>query len=294
MGARNTGEKTERAAAAILRLLDPIEVIESLPPTVFPVSAKIHLGRTSRDDHAYQDYRPPKYPVEVRRPAEAPYIPETTVHFDNPAERPPKNATPVSTADFVDGLNEIADHLESETPTDPQRLYLTGLCAVEVPSQYLTFEDGSHGVKPALYDEHAGMTMAYFQKDNSLSAHRVREELDDALPGETRTPLELIRIDEVTAKPSRLGRGTARQAGRARYFTDREAAKAGKTDATPGIWKIKRLRRPGDDARPLETVLSEYDRFLPALAETDLLKELTFVGQTRTTERFFAEQVLSR
>ncbi|USZ73529.1 hypothetical protein [Natronosalvus halobius] len=294
MGIQETSGDTERTATAILRVLDPIEIIDSLPPTVFPVSAKIQLDRTSREDHAYQEYRPPDYPVEVRVPAEAPYIPETTVHFSNPAERPPKNAQPVSTAEFVDGLEEIADHLEEETATDPQRLYLTGICVVEVPSQYLTVDDGIHAVKPALYEENAEMTIAYFQKDNSLSAHNVREDLDEALPGETRTPLELIRLDEVTAKPSRLGRGTTRRAGRAQYFTEKEAEKAGSIDATPAIWQVKRLRRPGDGTRPLETVLDEYYQFLPRLAETDLIRELTFVGQTRTVERFYAEQVLSR
>ncbi|WP_224338261.1 hypothetical protein [Haloprofundus halobius] len=294
MDVKTTHEQTDRASAAILRILDPIEILESLPPTVFPVSAKILLDRTSRDDHAYQDYRPPEYPVEVRIPAETPYIPETTVYFDNPAERPPKNATPISPIEFIDGLEEIADHLEEETATDPQRLYLTGLCVVEIPPQYLTFDDGAHAVKPDLYEEHAEMTLAYFQKDSSLSAHRVREDLDEALPGETRTPLELVRLDEVTAKPSRLGRGTTQQAGRARYFTEREAQKSGSLDATPAIWQVRRLQQPGDDTRPLETVLDEYERYLPALAETDLIRELTFVGQTRTVERFYADQVLNR
>jgi hypothetical protein len=294
MSTQDVSNETERAAAAILRVLDPIEIVESLPPTVFPVSAKIQLDRTSREDHAYHNFRPPDYPVEVRVPAEVPYIPEITVHFDNPAERPPKNASPVRATEFVDGLKEIAEHLEEETITDPQRLYLTGICVVEIPSRYLTFDNGSHAVKPALYEENAGMTLAYFQKDNSLSAHDVREDLKEALPGETRTPLELIRLDEVTAKPSRLGRGTTRRAGRARYFTEREAEKAGSVDSTPAIWQVKRLRRPGDDTRPLETVLDEYHRFLPALSETDLIRELTFVGQTRTVEQFYAEQVLSR
>jgi hypothetical protein len=288
------GDDTDRASAAILRFLDPIEIIEKLPPTVFPVSAKLQLDRTRRDDYAYEDYRPPDYPVEVRVPVEAPYIPETTIYYDNPAERPPKNVTPTSTADFISGLKEIANHLEEETKTDPQRLYLTGLCVVEVPSQYLTFDNGARAVKPALYEENAGMTLAYFQKDGSLSAHQVREDLDEALPGETRSPLELVRLDEVTAKPSRLGRGTTQRSGRTRYFTEREAEKSGSLDATPAIWQVNRLQQPGDDTRPLSTVIDEFDRFLPGLAETDLIRELTFVGQTRTVERFYAEQVLTR
>lgn len=289
----NTGD-TERTAAAILRLLDPIEVLESLPPTVFPISLQLQLDRTRGADQPYQDYQTPEYSIEVRKPSESPYIPQTTVHFDNPAERPPKGANPVTITEFIQDLEEIADHLENDTITDPQRLYLTGLSVVEVPSQYLTFDDGAHAVKPDLYEENADMTIAYFKKDNSLSAHNVREDLEEALPGETRTPLELIRLDEVTAKPSRLGRGTSRRAGRARYFTEREAEQSDYYDAIPGIWQVKRLQRPGDDTRPLERVLDEYGRFLPALSETDLIRELTFVGQTRTVERFYAEQVLSR
>jgi len=294
MGVTGDADETERTAAAIIRLLDPIEVLESLPPTVFPVSLQLQLDRTSGADQAYQDYRQPEYPVEVRKPSEAPYIPKTTVHFDNPAERPPKGADPKAPAEFIEGLEEIADHLENETITDPQRLYLTGLSVVEVPPRYLTSDDGSHAVKPDLYEENAELTIAYFQKDNSLSAHNVREDLEEALPGETRTPLELIRIDEVTAKPSRLGRGTTRQAGRARYFTEREAEKSDRYEDIPSIWQVNRLQRPGDDTRSLERVLDEYERFLPALSETDLIRKLTFVGRTRTVERFYAEQVLSR
>lgn len=292
----STGDDDEpnRASAAILRLLDPIEIIERLPPTVFPVSAKLQLDRTRRDDHAYKDYRPPDYPVEVRVPIESPYIPETTIYYDNPAERPPKNVTPTTTADFIDGLKEIANHLEEDTKTDPQRLYLNGLCVVEVPSQYITFDDGAHAVKPELYEENAEMTLAYFQKDGSVSAHQVRGDLDEALPGETRSPLELVRLDEVTAKPSRLGRGTTQRSGRTRYFTEREAEKSGSLDATPAIWQVNRLQQSGDSTRPLSKVLNELDRFLPALCETDLIRELTFVGRTQTVERFYAEQVLTR
>jgi hypothetical protein len=294
MKATDDTDDEDRTVAAILRLLDPIEVVESLPPTVFPVSAQIQLDRTSVTDEVYQDFSPPEYPVEVRTPAAVPYIPQTTVYFDNPAERPPKNASPESIADFIIGLEKIANHLDNETVTDPQRLYLTGLCVAEVPPRYLIAEDGEHAVKPAFYEENADMTIAYFQKDNSLSAHSVREELEESLPGETRTPLELIRLDEVTTKPSRLGRGTTRRAGRARYFTESEAEKADLLEATPSIWQVKRLQRTGDDTRPLETIIDEYDRFLPALAETDLIRKLTFVGETRTVERFYAEQVLDR
>ena len=294
MGVTDNSDDSERTAAAIIRLLDPIEVIEALPATVFPISLQLQLDRTRGSDHPYQDYQQPEYPIEVRKPSEAPYIPRTTVHFDNPAERPPKGASPKSPDDFIQGLEEIADHLENETITDPQRLYLTGLSVVEVPSRYLTFDDGSHAVKPDLYEENAEMTIAYFQKDKSLSAHNVREDLEEALPGETRTPLELIRVDEVIAKPSRLGRGTSRQAGRARYFTEREAEKSDRYEAIPSVWQVNRLQRPGDDTRSLERVLDDYERFLPALAETDLIRELTFVGRTQTVERFYAEQVLSR
>jgi len=39
-------------------------------------------------------------------------------------------------------------------------------------------------------------------------------------------------------------------------------------------------------------VVQDFNSFLPALADSDLLESVTFSGQTQTRERFHAEEIL--
>ncbi|MFC4553609.1 MULTISPECIES: hypothetical protein [Halorussus] len=185
------------------------------------------------------------------------------------------------------------DYLDEETRTDPNRLKLVGICFVEIPARYLSSKNGEHVADPDIYSENGDMTLAYFQKDSSLSAHNVRDDLGDALPDRSRSPLQLTRVDEVTAKPSRAARTTTQQASRCQYYTDSEADAYNSLDATPAIWQARRVSSPTDSVRPLTPVVNDLDAFLPALAETDLLEAVTFTGHTQSQERFYAEDILS-
>ncbi|AGB31817.1 hypothetical protein Natpe_1976 [Natrinema pellirubrum DSM 15624] len=283
---------SERERAILLQEQDPIAVLQSLPTTVFPVTATVKLDRTQSDDQPHSEYQEPSYPVEVQQPVDTPYIPETRIYFDNPAERAPDGATVWGRRHCTNELQTIVDYLDTESDADPDRLKLSDIVFVEVPPRYLTSNSGEHGVSPELYNENGEMTLAYFQKDSSLSAHNVRDDLGDALPGQSRSPLQLIRVDEVTAKPARTGQNTTRQASRCQYYTTSEAESHNKLDATPGIWQARRVSDSSENIRPLSPVVQDFNSFLPAFADSDLIESVTFSGQTQTRERFHAEEIL--
>jgi hypothetical protein len=272
---------------------DPITVLETLPRTVFPVTARIELGRTVGDDTSYTEHNRDSLPVEPRLPEPVPYIPETTVYFTNPAERAPGGRTAWSPQECASELAHLLDHFAADTNTDPDRLQLRGLCLAELPAQYLTMDDGRHTASPMLYEENATMTLTYFRHDLSLAAHNVRDELDEALPGRTRSPLQLVRLDQVTAKPARHGKGTTRRASRCRYYTETEAEQHNDLSLTPAVWQLERTMAAHGSARPLDTILSQLDEFCPTIAESPLLREVTFTGEMGTQERFYADDVLS-
>lgn len=283
---------SEKERAAILDELNPADVLTALPQTVFPVTARIELTRSSGADITDSDYRPPDYPVPLRKPEDTPYIPQTTVYFENPAERPPDSKSVWKPREFNEKMEELLDHLKENTRTDPDRMFLTGICLVEIPPRFLTSDEGRPVAKPAMYEEEGELTMLYFQQTSELTAHLVREELGDALPGKKRSPLQLTRMDEVVAKPARASRDTRMEASRARYYTASEADKVDKPENTPGIWKLSDVTRSGESARPLEGILNELDQFVPAFAESDLTERVTFQGRVEEQEKFYAEQVL--
>jgi len=285
-------QKKSKERAVILEELNPISVIESLPPAVFPVTAKLELNRSSTDDTHHPEYRTPDYPVDMSVPTEDPYISTQTVYFDNPAERPPSGVKSWRPREFIDKIEELIEFYKDKTNLPPENLYLTGLCVAEIPSQYVSFDQGQAAADPMLYEEKAEMTLVYFQKDSSLSAHQVREDLGDALPGETRTPIQLTRLDEVHAKPSLIGRDTVGKPGRRRYYSNREAAKSGNESKTPAIWMVDRISQTSDNYRPLDAVITDLDQFLPVLTDSSLLNTVTFHGSVEETERFYAEAII--
>jgi len=115
------------------------------------------------------------------------------------------------------------------------------------------------------------------------------------MPGETRSPPQLIQITEATAKPARSSRETQQPAGRHKYFTEDEAERVDNLDATPAVWMLDQVAAATESHRPLDPVLSEIERFFPQLAaETDLLEFIQLQGRTETSERFYANEVLSR
>jgi len=114
------------------------------------------------------------------------------------------------------------------------------------------------------------------------------------MPGETRSPPQLIQVTEATAKPARSSRETQQPAGRHKYFTEGEAERIGQLEAIPANWMLDRVAPASGGHRSLNSVLSEIDQFFPQLSETDLLEYIRLRGRTETSERFYANEVLSR
>jgi hypothetical protein len=281
--------------AAILDESDPRTVIERLPNTVFPVMIRFSLAKSTSGDRTHESLSTPDYPVDVRIP-QGEYIPESTVYFDNPAERPPRNTTAWRPYEFIDSLSELLDEIDDSPHVDSDRIQFTDLCVAEIASHYTTSDPdtGDTVATPELYRDQGDITLGYFRREGSLSATKVRDSLDTAMPGETRSPPQLIQITEATAKPARSSRETQQPAGRHKYYTEGEAERVDRLDATPANWMLDRVAPASGSHRPLDPVLSEIDRFFPRLNETDLLEFVQLRGRTETSERFYANEVLSR
>lgn len=282
--------------AALLADNDPASLLRNLPNAVFPVSATVHLPRV-RDDDVIDDRFPDPdtedVPFEVRRPRGA-YIPETVVHFDNPVLRPTPGTTAWRPAEFLDRFETIVDRLR-EIGTRADGIRLTAVELAEIPEPYITTDErtGDLCAKPELYDDRAAVRLAEFRKEGTLAAAEVREEIEAALPGESRVPVRLARVVEGCAKPSRHGRHTASRGGRARYFTDAEAESVGDLSLTPAVYRLD-PDASAERARPLSPMLSHLDDLLPAVAGADpeLVTSVKFVGEEREKTVFHASEVL--
>lgn len=287
--------RDERTRAILLANPDPFDVIAQLPNPVFPVRMTVELHRSREHDSDHAEYRRPHYPVTVQVPSAA-YIPATTIYFDNPAERPRGDTKAWGVTDAMDGLQAAVDAVAEEYPVAPGPLKLLGLEVVEVPTPYVTTnrDTGDPHVKSGLYERNADLRLARFDRDGSLSATDVRSELDDALPGESRSPIQLTEVRHVVAKQSRQGQQTQGEAGVARYYTESEAEHVDDLSLTPAIYRLQHLSRAGDRSRPLSPALDELDRLLPVLSKQggDLLEQVTFAGEKQERTVFHAEEVL--
>lgn len=280
---------------AVLTEQNPIEVLQDLPPTVFPIECRFSIAGSRSHDSADSDFRKPEYPVDLHHAAGV-YVPETTVHFDNPAVRPPENSTAWRPREFTARITELLDDDLTNNMTEDD-ITLTRFSVVEVPHQLVTTdaETGENIVKPALYSEEYEMAIARFQKHSSLSAARVRNDLSEALPGESRTPVRLTDLREVTAKPARHGRQTTGSPGRKRYYTDAEAEKTGDLSRTPAHYQSQYLNRESDRTRPLSPAVADLKQFLPEMVQgsDDLVRVVKFVGHEEERRSFVAEEVRS-
>lgn len=276
---------------AFLTNHDPETVLDELPGIVFPVKMQLHYPLSRESDVTDGTYSTPEYPVDIHTP-ETPYIPETTVYFDNPAIRPPTGTKPWPVAEFVERVTEQVSYVEGNGNNAETTLQLLSLTVAEIPQHYLTTdaETGAPAAKPDLYKQNGEITIAQFKRDASFSATDVRAELEDALPGETRTPTRLTKLVTATAKPARFGQGTTANAGQARYFTASEAEKNNDLSLTPAVYQPRKLG--GEEARPLAPFIDELDSFLPGLTrQTDLVATARFAGQEREETTFHAEEV---
>lgn len=291
-----TDNRSDTARAVLLTDHNPRSVINRLPENVFPIRVKLKLARDRARDRADDEFQPPDFPVELRRPI-TPYIPETTVYFDNPAERPPENEIAWSRQRFCDRLFDVVAQLQEEANNHDVTPTLSELDVVEIPDQYLTTdpETGEYAAKPDLYERKGEMRIARFGKEGTLTATDVREHLEDALPGESRTPVQLVRVEEVQAKPQRLGSTTQVTGGRAQYYTETDAENTGSLELTPAIYELRSRSTAGDRTRPLTPLFPQLDDALPNLLGADeLLETITFVGEQQEKTVFHAEEVRQR
>lgn len=160
--------ETSSRGAVILDESDPRTVIERLPNTVFPVMIRFALQKSTSGDRTHESLRTPDYPVDVRIPQGA-YIPQSTVYFDNPAERPPRNAAAWRPREFVDSLSELLDEIEDSPHVDPDRLQFTDLCVAEIAPRYTTSDPqtGDTVATPELYGDQGDITLGYFRREEA-------------------------------------------------------------------------------------------------------------------------------
>jgi len=273
---------------------DPIRAVRGCPRTVFPVAMSVRQRRPTDADSTHAEYRRPGHPVSVSVSHEQPYVGTDTIYFDNPADRAPPDRSAWGQREFVTSFKTLSDVIERQTVGDAEPIRVISLCLVEIPPHYLTTDDGRPAADPALYDDRADIKLAYFEKDDTLRTAQVREHLDDAMRESERTPLQLVRVDEVTAKPARSGRETTQRASRARYYTESEAAAHNRLDATPGVWKTRSATGWDESVRPLEPALTHIDRLFPSLSDSELVTQVSLRGQTESEDRFYAGNVIGR
>jgi hypothetical protein len=290
----STDSATDKTRTALLTQHQPLTVLDALPDAVFPITAKVQLRRTRDADTKHIDYRQPNAPVTVYEPTTA-YVPETRVYFDNPAQRPPEGRKAWSEPAFRDSMQRVLRDVTEAPGVESEDLQLLGLDVVEVPPHLLTTDPqtGAPAVKPDLYEREASLSIARFERVGDLKATAVREELADALPGESRTPTRLTEVREVHAKPSRQSRDTRGTAGTARYYTEHDAEQVDDLSLTPAVYRLRSQASPGDRSRPLSPALSGLDDLLPRLTDTDgLIRQVTFRGEMQQREVFEANEVV--
>ena len=289
---QSTGESKTRRNA-ILTEQNPIEIIEALPPSTFPVACRFSIARSQNGDETDSEYRQPSCPVDLQHSTGV-YVPETTIHFDNPARRPPDREVGWRPQAFIEELTTLldADVAEGLTAED---ITLSRFTLVEVPQHLVTTDaqTGDHVVKPDLYTGEEQMTIARFRKHNSLSATHVRNELADALPGRSRTPARLTDLQVVTAKPARHGDYTTTSPGRTRYYTEAEAERTDTLERTPAHYQSRYINRQADRTRPLSPAVSDLNEFVPTLLRQtdDLVRVVKFVGHEQEHRSFVATEV---
>lgn len=279
--------------ATILNESDPLSLLDRLPEAVFPIRLKIELPRRRSEDATDSTFRQPNYPVQLNHPQSA-YIPETSVYFDNPVERVPEEKTAWRPREFAEQLSELLSHIDENTTADSERIVLSTAELAEVPSQYLTTdpETGAVVAKPDLYSRNAEVSIATLEKVGTLNATTVREDIEQALPGESRTPTRLAQVRQVTMKESRQGSHTTRSSSTTRYYTPADAEKVDTLSYTPAVYAVESNRTQGDRKRPLGPILGKLEEFFPMLMnQTELLETVRFSGKVEETEELRAREV---
>ena len=268
-------------------------MVDALPKTVFPVKLTVEYPLTRDGDSIDSSHSTPEYPVDIRVP-HTPYIPESTVYFDNPASRPPVKQQAWSQSTFLNQFDKQLSYVDSQR-SDEVQPRVTSLTVAEIPYAYLISdpETGNPVAHPGLYEDEGNMTIIQFARDASVRATDIRNELDDSLPGDSRSPIRLTKLIEVTAKTSRFGTGTQQNPGRARYYTRSEAENSGDLSRTPAVYAPE--SKPNPDTRPLSPFIDDLEQFAPVFArecESNIFERVKLTGQNRETTTFHAVDII--
>lgn len=283
---------TDVLQVAYVTCYDPVQVVESLPKPVFPVKMEVRCPPTRTCDTPDETFSTPEYPANIMTP-ETPYIPSTTVYFDNPASRPPASSKTWRQDEFVEAFAEQVEMLESERDGGNTGVEMGSLTVVEIPQAYLTTdpETGSVVAKPGLYGDKAEMTLARFTRDGTIRATKIRSEVEESIPDESRALTRLTRLVEATAKPTRYGKQTQADPGRARYYTEAESEKYNDPSLMPAVYEPNTIS--GDMTRPLSPFIDELGEFLPALVRrSELVTTAKLTGEERQETTFRAENII--
>lgn len=269
----------------------PITLLENLPNPVFPVKLTVRCPPTRDGDVSHPTYSQPEYPVDTSIP-QAPYIPQSTVYFDNPASRPPSDRQVWDVQDFIEIFSDQLDSITDERGDDAIPTRVLSATFTEIPYHYVTTdqETGNPVAKPDLYEDEAEFTIIEFSPDGGVSATRIRDEIE-GLAGESVSPTRLTRMVEVTAKPTRRGRGTQQNPGRARYYTTAWAEKTGDLSRTPAVYAVDGV---SGETRPLSPVIQNLDEFVPQLARADdIVDAAKLTGENREKTTFVADDIIN-
>lgn len=289
MSSNSTVGDTEELRIAYLTESDPIVLIESLPKPVFPVKLTVECPPTREGDVAHPTYSEPEYPINTALP-QTPYIPQSTVYFDNPASRRLSEQV-WRPQDFVDTFTKQIEAIREKRSDDAVPTRIISATLVEIPYTYLTTdqETGQPIAKPDLYEDESEFTIVEFSPDGSISATQIRDDME-GLAGESVSPTRLTRMVEATAKPTRRGRETQQNPGQARYYTASEAEKSGDLSRTPSVYAVDGI--PGE-TRPLSPVVQDLDKFTPQLVnEATTVDAGKLTGSSREDTTFIAEDII--
>lgn len=282
---------TDELQIAYLREVHPIPLLENLPAPVFPVKLTIECPPTRNSDSSHPEYSAPEYPVNTAIP-QTPYIPRSTVYFDNPASRPPAGSQVWKPKEFISALsaqlNAITDdRRQTELPTR-----VLSATFVEIPYVYLTTDQqtGQPVAKPDLFNNEAEFSLIEFAPDGGVSAAHIQDEID-GLAGESVSPRRLRQLVVATAKPTRHEQGTQHRPSRTRYYTETEADNTGELSRTPAVYAVDDV---AGETRPLSPIIKNLDNCLPQLAQADdIVASATLAGETREKKTFIAEEIIN-
>lgn len=256
------------------------------PETVFPVKIDIKLARTKAEDETVEDsnghpIKPKDYPAELRVSAPAPYMPQTTVHFENPVEYPKSGIKWWRFEEFLHQVQKALDRADQFAPTGgvpSDRFYFSKMTLCEVPEQYVfRGDDGRYNVETDMYEERAEVHIGRFTQRPKITDEEVRDDMGDALPGRVLKPLRLTRIRQCNVKETRGG-SEALQHTKTRYFTEGQAKQYSNLKLAPR----DRDLRDGDSIR-----WANARKAFPKLAASEFLGEweLDIEEEETTRER---------